>query len=1080
LANADKRNRIASETSQLASEGAMSSDNQGAGLEGERRQVTVLFADLVGFTAFSERSGEEAAYTLMQQIAKLLREAVQEHGGTVTSFTGDGIMALFGVPQALEDAPLRACRAALLIQERLAARAGEIETNHGLRPQLRIGINTGPAVVGRVDEEDGGGATALGDTINLAARLETLAQPSTIVLSEATYRLVEGMVESRFAGEREIKGKSERQRIVQLNALRRGAVRFDAALSRGLTTYIGRDRELETLERLLVEARSELRVIDLSGEPGIGKSRLLYEVQQRLAKTSAFILAGSCSPDGQQTPFLPFIEVVRGSFRVAVGEAEAAVARKLEDGLKVLGIASSQNLGLLLNILGLKPPEGSLSGLDGTLIGLKTRDLLRQLLAERCRVSPVLMMLEDLHWIDSASEELLGKLVETGGRLALMIVHTRRPEYRPPWQAQRSVSRLALEPLSRAETARVVEARLGADRLPEELARLVAEKAEGNALFAEEIVSFLLERGLIRRDAGRIDFDVATLASALPASVQSLLSARIDRLPPRDRGFLQAAAVIGRRFDAELLRAVVSADPAEPLTTAAALDLVHRDEKSDSYFFKHALVRDALYDSLLTTPRAALHLKVAEEIERRSGKRIEEVLQVLAHHYARTSLADKAFFYLSAAGRKSLDVYSLDEADRQFRHALGLVDSDPRCASAHAVADTVTFLLQVLYLKSDQREVERVAERYLPTLEAMGDTPQIAYALYFYCVVLTMQCDLRTAEKLAKRGLEIAERLGNPRARAYARTADLYASAILGRYSLEEAERMGTDLIADCKIACDNYILNWAHFAVAFDYMTRGLMNEARKGAWELMADGRERDDRRAIGMAHWLLCWINIVDARYEDANANAEESLRTAIAPIDRNAALAGMAAASILLGHAIDGLAQLEQVTRWTSETDFLYLARTMTGGIATAYVLTGRLKDGVALLKRAIVASDEDGDWSNACWIRIILAEIYIEILTTRQKVALGVLLKNFGSILRGKLFGARLARALLKEADQDPQLHDHGTIRARIDMDLGLLHKITKQRGLARQYLEKARGPAERQGAVLMVGKIDAALAELRR
>ena len=199
----------------------MSSDNQGAGLEGERRQVTVLFADLVGFTAFSERSGEEAAYKLMQRIAKLLREAVQEHGGAVTSFTGDGIMALFGVPQALEDAPLRACRSALLIQDRLAARAAEIETIHGMRPELRIGINTGTAVVGRVDGEDGGGATALGDAINLAARLQALAQPTTIMLSEATYRLVDGMVESHFAGEREIKGKSQPQRVFQLDALRR-------------------------------------------------------------------------------------------------------------------------------------------------------------------------------------------------------------------------------------------------------------------------------------------------------------------------------------------------------------------------------------------------------------------------------------------------------------------------------------------------------------------------------------------------------------------------------------------------------------------------------------------------------------------------------------------------------------------------------------------------------------------------------------------------------------------------------------------------------------------------------------------
>jgi tetratricopeptide (TPR) repeat protein len=367
----------------------------------------------------------------------------------------------------------------------------------------------------------------------------------------------------------------------------------------------------------------------------------------------------------------------------------------------------------------------------------------------------------------------------------------------------------------------------------------------------------------------------------------------------------------------------------------------------------------------------------------------------------------------------------------------------------------------------------------MPRLEAMGDRPQIAYALYFYCLVVSTGCDFPAAEALAKRDVEIAERLRDPRARAYARTADLYVSSVTARYSLEEAERIGTELIADCKIAGDKYILNWANFAVAADYMSRGLMNKSRDWAWKLMADGRERDDRRAIGMAHWLLCWVNIVDARYEDALANAEESLRTAIAPFDRYTALAGRGTASIFLGRAKDGLAQLQEVTRWASETDLPYLSRVMTGGIAVAYALTGRLKEVIALLEREIVACDNDGDRGNGCLGRIILAEIYLEILASQQKVALGSLLKNFGAILRGRLLGARLARALLEEAGRAPQLHEQGTLRARIDMDLGLLHKIAKQSGLARQYLEKARGSAEQQGAVLMVGKIDAALAELR-
>ena len=290
-------------------------------MEAERRQVTVLFTDMVGFTSFSERSGEEAAFTLMRSLAKLMDEAVREQGGFVRGFTGDGIMAVFGAPVAFEDAPLRACRAALSILQRLKAAGFDLEAKHGVRPQLRMGLNTGLAVVGQVEGGADAAVTVLGDTVNFAARLQSLAEPDSVFMSEASHRLVQGMVDASFAGEHSIKGKSEPQRAYRLDAIRQGATRFEAVVSRGLSAFVGRERELEVLERALVETRSHLRVIDLAAEPGMGKSRLLYEFQQRIGK-DAFILSGTCSPDGQQTPFLPFIEVVRGSFRVSAGELE--------------------------------------------------------------------------------------------------------------------------------------------------------------------------------------------------------------------------------------------------------------------------------------------------------------------------------------------------------------------------------------------------------------------------------------------------------------------------------------------------------------------------------------------------------------------------------------------------------------------------------------------------------------------------------------------------------------------------------------------------------------------------------------
>ena len=294
----------------------------------------------------------------------------------------------------------------------------------------------------------------------------------------------------------------------------------------------------------------------------MGKSRLLHEFRQRIGKDRAFVLSGSCSPDGQQTPFLPFIEVVRGSFRVSAGEAEKDVAQKLEMGLTALGLHSLRNLGLLLHLLGLKVPDGALTGLDGVLIGLRTRELLQQLLEARCRLSPVVMVIEDLHWIDSVSEELLGKIVDSEASCDFCSSpRAGRNTRRLGSTARLSPSCSGATPIG--DIRRLVQARLGVEALPEALARQVTEKAEGNPLFAEEIVSFLTERGIVRTD-GQVDFEPSALAAALPASVQSLLTARVDRLAPKDRALLQAASVIGRRFDPQLLAAVVGETDIEP------------------------------------------------------------------------------------------------------------------------------------------------------------------------------------------------------------------------------------------------------------------------------------------------------------------------------------------------------------------------------------------------------------------------------------------------------------------------------------------------------------------------------------
>jgi class 3 adenylate cyclase len=400
-----------------------------ARVEGERKQVTVLCADIQEYTPWTETLGEEVVYSIMDQIYKNLITAVHQEEGTVQDLTGDGILALFGAPGALENAPLRACRAALTIQAQLRSVGVEVEAKHGVHPKVRIGIHTGPVVVGMVGTDRRMEYKAVGDTVHLAARLELMATPGSILLSEATYRLVEGYVQSTLVGERDVKGKRVPQRVYHLAGLKAGMARFDIARQRGLTPLIGRERELERLKHHCdAVQQNSLHMVHVVGEAGIGKSRLIHEFHQCLRTTPVLFLQGHCTAAGRSTSFLPFIEVVRGLFGLGEGEDQPEVTRKIRHGLESLGMPPDTSLPLLLPLLGLEgdTPE-VLQGLDGEIIGARMREALQGLLQQRCRSAPIVLCLEDLHWIDTASEALLRQIILSEVRMPLLLLCASRP-----------------------------------------------------------------------------------------------------------------------------------------------------------------------------------------------------------------------------------------------------------------------------------------------------------------------------------------------------------------------------------------------------------------------------------------------------------------------------------------------------------------------------------------------------------------------------------------------------------------------------------------------------------------------------
>jgi class 3 adenylate cyclase/tetratricopeptide (TPR) repeat protein len=1051
-------------------------------MEAERRQVTVLFADMVGFTAFSERRGEEAAYSLMRSLSKLMGESVDEQAGVVETFTGDGIMAAFGVPLASEDAPLRACRAAVAILERLNEAGPDLEAKYGIRPEMRIGLNTGPAVIGEVGGHAPPGISFHGDTINFAARLQTLAEPGSAIMSETTHRLVQGMVEAILAGEYNVKGKSEPQKAYRLKSVRSGATRFDRAMSRGLGTFVGREREFEVLDRALAEAVRQLRVVDLMAEPGMGKSRLLHEFRRRIAGQNVFILSGNCSPDSQQTAFLPFIEVVRGSFRIGLGDTEEEVAQKLATGLTALGHYSSLNLGLLLHLLGLKAPDRTLAGLDGVLIGLRTRELLEQLLEARSQLSCLILVIEDLHWIDSVSGELLDKIVNSTRKLRLLILHSRRPEHIPPWLDRSVVTRLHLEPLPAGDIRRLVQARLGVDVLPETLVHQVEEKAEGNPLFAEEILSFLSERGVLRTTLGKAEFDSNAMAAVLPASLQGLLTARVDCLSPEDRKLLQAASVIGRRFDTELLAAVVDDidDIDARLAAMQALDLVRNEGTSNDYLFKHALVRDALYGSLLTEARTALHLRIAEEIERRSGNRLVEVAEALAYHFDQTDQAAKAFAYLSMAGSRSLSVYSLEEAEIHFSKAIARFQTNPGCANDEQIANVLVGYTLLQNALGKVGTVVDIADRFAANLQNLGDSTQTVLVLHQKVFSLCFMNRFQEALTEQATISQMAERLGDFRSIAYSLSSQILISSVVAPKSLSDQKLVARSALKAASRTDDAYIRSVVRWVIAIDEVGRGRMGVARKIAEKMSKIGRELNDPRPMGMGMGILGWIALTSDDYTKALRCADECLQIAYTPQERMNALGVKGAALVLLKEVEKAEQVLSDIRSQLAELGWRYELTLLNPSFGILAVLKGELGRGIRIIKSGIATARADGWCSAEDWAKLFLCEVYLEVLFPKEKPSLRILLKNIPAVVKILIVGRSSIASLVSQIRSNAQFDVNGHHIGRAEMILGLLYKGKKNRALALQHLAEANRILSQFGKTPTLARVHAALAELER
>ena len=737
--------------------------------DGERKTITALFADLKGSTALIEGLDPEEARAIIDPALQLMMDAVHRYEGYVAQVLGDGIFALFGAPIAHEDHPQRALYAALRMQEEMRRYADSLR-GKGYPPLLmRVGINTGEVVVRSIRKDDlHTDYVPVGHSTNLAARMEQLAAPGSILITEATYRLTEGYFACKELGKTRIKGVEEPLNIYEM--LGTGPLRTRlqvSATSRGLSRFVGRYSELEQLQRALEQAKAgHGQIVGVMGEPGLGKSRLFYEFKLLSPRENIVLEAYSVS-HGKASSYLPVIELLKSYFDIQVQDDERKRREKVIGKVLELDRTLEDTLPYLFALLGIEEQPSPLQQMDPHIRRRRTFEALKKLFLRESLNQPLILIFEDLHWIDNETQGLLDTLSEGVASARILLLVNYRPEYRHQWGQKTYYTQLRLTPLGTDDAEELLTFLLGNEESLRRLKRLILEKTEGNPFFMEEIVQELVEQGVVVRE-GRTMHDSPALPTDLhiPTTVQGVLAARIDRLATEEKTLLQQLAVLGREFPLSLVRQVVPQSEEEFYRVLSALQ--HKEFLYEQpafpeveYIFKHTLTQEVAYNSLLQEQRKPLHERTAQAIEVLYRGNLEDHYSNLAYHYSRSGNTKKAVEYLHLAGQQAGQRSAHTEAISHLTTALELLStlSDTPGRAQHELVLQIALGPSLLVTRGPTAsEVETAYMRARALCQQVGETSQLFPVLRGLCLFYLNRAELYTAQELGEQLLHLARR----------------------------------------------------------------------------------------------------------------------------------------------------------------------------------------------------------------------------------------------------------------------------------------------------------------------------------
>ncbi|MBI4588589.1 MAG: AAA family ATPase [Candidatus Rokubacteria bacterium] len=922
-------------------------------LEGEKKLVTVLFSDLAGSTALAERLGPEAMHALLNRFFDLALDEIHRYEGTVNQFLGDGFMALFGAPVAHEDHARRAVLTALGIQRRLPELGPDLA--------VRMGLNTGPVVVGKIGDNLRMDYTAVGDTTHLAARLQQLAEPGAILIGEATYRLVQGDVRAETLGALQVRGKTEPVTPYRVTALSPRRSPLDAVGARVLSPFVGRERELAALGDALAQVeRGQGQIVGMVGEPGVGKSRLLYEFRRGLAGQRVTFLEGRCVSYGSAIPLLPVLDIIRNNCGITDLDSPEAVAAKVRYGLEEVEMDPEEGAPYLLHLLGIKDGADRLAVLTAEAIRERTFGTLRQMSLKGSRRRTLIFAVEDLHWIDRTSEDYFASLIESLAGAAILLLTTYRPGYRPPWMDKSYATQLALRPLSVQDSLVVVQSVVERTPLPESVARLVLDKAEGNPFFIEELTRVVLEHG----------------ALSVPDTIQGVLMARIDRLPDESKRVLQTASVVGREVPLRLLTLIWDG----PARLERELAELKRSEflyeqagtAEPVYVFKHALTQEVAYESLLTPRRQALHAAAGRALEALYAGRLEEVYDRLAYHYSRTDDAPKAVEYLTRFAEQAAGRYAHTEALTALQSASIHTGQLPVPEQDRRVLDLALRQARSLHFLGRRREIVELLGQHQGRLERLQD-PAVSAE---YCFELGFAWSF----------LGDREQAGRNVMRAFAAAVECGDRAIMGKANIlagmerawsghpAEAVELGRQAVALLEGTREPGWLGWAHFLLSYSNLLQADFEAALEAVARVEAIGETIGDARLKALAASSTGLTYTLMGEWDKAIEANRRSIEQSPDPFETALFLGFLGLAHLEKGDLSQATPLLEQALQEAKKYRSTQIQAWFSTMLADAYRQSGRLAEAEALARNGLEVCREVNYMNGVAWAEHVLGRI----------------------------------------------------------------------------------------------------------